>query len=461
MDDGATPRTSRPGKPPRQGLRIVIVLLVLAALGGAIWLAVAMSHRSEGAGGPGGRGGRRPSTTVGVATAVKADVPVTLDALGTVTPAATVTVVPQVSGVITDVLFREGQMVRKGQPLVIIDQRPLKMALLQAQGALTRDQAQLANARVLLQRDQTLLAQDSIARQDVDTQAALVRQLEGTVTTDRAAVGTAQLNLGFSRVTAPVSGRVGLRVVDVGNFISAGATGGVVVLTQVAPIDVAFTVPQDEVPRIQAQAAQGTLPVTAFDRTKTLTLDQGTFSTLDNQVDATTGTVKAKARFPNSQGKLFPQQFVNVRLNLQTLKDTVVVPVTAVRTGAQGDFVWILNTDHTVALRKVVRGPGTAIQVSIAQGLAAGERVVTEGGDRLTDGAKVTLPGDKPGQGGAGGGRKHRRGQGAGAAAGAAAAEQAAPAQGGAQTGAPAAGQRRHRQGQGGGQGGEAPAPGA
>ncbi len=412
MTDGPMIPAGRPRPAVRRRRNILIAVLVLIALAALVATAVFMAKSgAKGAGGGFGGRGARPSTTVGVATAAKADVPVTLDALGTVTPAATVTVVPQVSGVITDVLFREGQMVRKGDPLVIIDQRPLKMALLQAQGALTRDEAQLANARLLLQRDQTLLAQDSIARQDVDTQAALVRQLEGTVTTDRAAVGTAQLNLGFSRITAPVSGRVGLRLVDVGNYVSTGTTGGVVVLTEVAPIDVAFTVPQDEVPRIQAQASQGTLAVTAFDRTKTLTLDTGTFSTLDNQVDATTGTVKAKARFPNGAGKLFPQQFVNVRLNLQTLKDAVVVPVTAVRTGSQGDFVWILNTDHSVSLRKVTRGPGGATQVAITQGLQVGEKVVTEGGDRLTDGAKVTLPGDKPQQGGQGG-RRHHRGQG-------------------------------------------------
>ena len=298
------------------------------------------------------------------------------------------------------------------------------MALMQAQGSLTRDEAQLANARLLLDRDRTLLAQDSIARQDVDTQAALVRQLEGTVTTDKAAVGTARLNLGFSRVIAPVAGRVGLRVVDVGNYIAAGAANGIVVLTQVTPIDVEFTVPQDDVPRIQTQAAQGRLPVTAYDRTKTVVLDQGQFSTLDNQVDTTTGTIRAKARFANARGTLFPSQFVNVRVNLQTLKGAVVVPVTAVRTGPQGDFVWKLQPDKTVTLRKVVRGPGTATTVSLVQGLQAGEKVITEGGDRLTEGARVQLPGDKPGTGG---GRRHRRGA-QGEAGGAASAPEAANA---------------------------------
>jgi multidrug efflux system membrane fusion protein len=291
-------------------------------------------------------------------------------------------------------------MVRKGQPLAIIDQRPLKMALLQAQGALTRDQAQLTNAKLLLERYRTLLAQDSVARQDVDTQAALVKQLEGVVMTDQAAVGVAQINLGYSRVTAPVSGRVGLRVVDVGNLISANSPTGIAVITQVTPIDVEFTVPQDEVPRLQAQSSHGILTVTALDRTKTETLDRGVFSTLDNQVDTTTGTVKAKARFPNARGTLFPNQFVNVRLDLQTLAGVVVVPVTAVRTGPDGDFVWKLESDRTVSHVKVRRGPGTPTTVAILSGLSPGERVITDGGDRLTEGSSVQLPGDKSGVGG-------------------------------------------------------------
>ncbi|WP_372784359.1 efflux RND transporter periplasmic adaptor subunit [Phenylobacterium sp.] len=386
--------------------RTLIILLVLAALAGLIWFAVSLAHSSKsGAGGPPGAGGggfggggrgRRPSTTVGVATAMSSDIPITLDGLGTVTPAATVTVTPQVSGVITQILFKEGQTVKKGQAIAVIDPRPLQMALLQAQGNEKRDEAQLANAKLLLQRDQTLLAQDSIARQDVDTQAALVKQLEGTVMTDKAATGTARLNLGYSRVVAPVGGRIGLRAVDLGNFIQAGSTTGLATITEVTPIDVEFTIPQDAVPNLQAQADHGRLPTTAYDRTKTVILDQGVFSTLDNQVDPTTGTVKAKARFPNAQGTLFPSQFVNVRIALQTLHNVVVVPVTAVRTGPDGDFVWVLQPDKTVKKRKVTRGPGTPTTTSLTQGVMPGEKVITEGGDRLTEGAKVTLPGDRP-----------------------------------------------------------------
>jgi multidrug efflux system membrane fusion protein len=203
-------------------------------------------------------------------------------------------------------------------------------------------------------------------------------------------------------VVAPVAGRVGLRVVDIGNYIAAGAANGIVVLTAVTPIDVEFTLPQDDVPRVQTQSAQGTLPVTALDRTKTIVLDQGAFSTLDNQVDTTTGTIRGKARFANADGKLFPNQFVNVRINLQTLKGAIVVPVTAVRTGPSGTFVWKLLPDKTVTMVKVVQGPGTATTVSVVKGLEAGEKVITEGGDRLTEGGSVQLPGDKPGAAGAG-----------------------------------------------------------
>jgi multidrug efflux system membrane fusion protein len=413
MDVSGNARRFSDGRSGGRGRRILLVLLVLVAIAAVIGLAVWLVHRAStaGPGGGFGRRGGRPMTTVSVAKAQLADVPITLDGLGTVTPSATVTVVPQVSGVITQILFREGQMVKKGEALAVIDPRPLEMALMQAQGAMARDEAQLANARIQLQRNQTLLAQDSIARQDVDTQAALVKQLEGTVTTDRASVGTARLNLGYSRVIAPVAGRVGLRTIDLGNFISAGSTTGIAVITQVAPIDVQFTVPQDDAPRIQSQADKGQLPVVAFDRTKTVTLDQGVFSTLDNRVDTSTGTIRAKARFPNANGTLFPSQFVNVRLSLQTLKDVVVVPVTAVRTGASGDFVWKLNSDRTVSQRSVTRGPGTATTVSITKGVQAGETLITEGGDRLTDGAKVQLPGDKPQEQSAGGANGARRAQ--------------------------------------------------
>ncbi|MCC2958545.1 efflux RND transporter periplasmic adaptor subunit, partial [Massilia sp. IC2-477] len=366
----------------------------------------------------GGRGA--PATTVGVATAEQTDIPVNIDALGTVVPAATATVRPQVAGVVQKILFSEGQAVKAGQVLATIDPRPFEMALLQARGQRQRDEAQLENARLLLSRYRTLLEQESIARQEVDTQAALVKQLEGTVATDRAAEGLAQLNVGYTQVKAPISGRVGLRTVDIGNLVSTGDANGVAVITQLSPIDVEFTVPQDQVPAMQQRIAQGAkLPATALDRTRTDVLANGSFIALDNQVDVQTGTVRAKARFTNQDNKLFPSQFVNLRLVLDTIENAVVVPVTALRHGANGDFVYVLNAkDKTVSQRAVTRGQATVDKVQIATGLKPGEQVITEGADRLRDGAKVTLPGDRPqgargGQGGAGQGegRRQRQGQ--------------------------------------------------
>lgn len=409
---------SRPSRRSRWIGRIV-ALLALLALGGLAWY---LTHRPAaggappgasaggppGMGGPGGMGAGRggPATTVGIARAERADIPIVIEALGTVTPSATVTVRPQVSGVLTEVRFKEGQMVKAGEVLAVIDPRPFELALMQAQGQRQRDEAQLQLARLTLERYQTLLQQDSIARQDVDTQAAAVKQLEGTVLSDRAAEGTARLNLGYTRITAPVSGRVGLRVVDVGNVVSSGDAGGIVVITQLAPIDVQFAVPQDRVPDIERRTAQGaTLPVTALDRSRATTLDEGRFSTLNNEIDTTTGTVQAKARFNNAGRTLFPNQFVNVRLQLDTLRDAVVIPVAALRHSSDGDFVYVLNDDRTVSQRAVQRGQATNDRVQVIRGLAVGEPVVTEGADRLKDGARVQVPGERPARGASAPGR--------------------------------------------------------
>ncbi len=467
-----SPTDARPPSPPprralsagRRGLGAAIAVAALIALAALAWYlthrppegsagpggaaasasgASSGAERGAGGGGPGGpggpgaggggRGGRGgPPSTVGIAVATRADLPVFLDALGTVTPVTTVTVRPQVPGVITQVLFSEGQIVKKGQLLVTIDPRSFEIALQQAIGARQRDEAQLDSARVQLQRYQTLLGQDSIARQDVDTQAALVKQLEGTLVIDRANENTARLNLGYSRVVAPIAGRIGLRPIDTGNYIGAGDANGVGVITQLTPIDVAFSVPQDRVPEVQASVAAGAkLPVTAYDRTRTKKLGDGVFMTLDNQIDVQTGTVKAKARFANAETALFPNQFVNVRLTLRSIEGAVVVPVTALRHGPNGDFVYVVGDDRTVSLRPVERGIATDEVIAIAKGLEAGERVVTEGGDRLREGARVQLPSERPASAAAGGRR------GASGAAGA--------ASGGGQ------GQRRQRAGSGGG----------
>ena len=402
----------------------------LAALALLIGFAVWLSHRSSseeqgGGGGRGGRGGGRGGggrggggpggnqpTTVGTAKATSADLPVELEALGTVTPAATVTVRPQVSGTITQLLYREGQRVAKGQVLAVIDPRPFQAALLQAQGALQRDQAQLTNARLQLSRYNTLLSQDSIARQDRDTQAALVQQLGGTTAVDRGAVETARINLGYTRIVAPVSGRVGLKVVDVGNYIAAGDANGIVVVTTLQPIDVEFAIPQQQAPQIQQRLASGArIPAAALDSTRTQTLDRGEFSTLDNRVDTTTGTIRGKARFANARNQLYPSQFVNVRLMVNTVRGAVTVPPSAVRSGPDGSFVWLLKPDRTVTQRRVRTGVATGDRVQVTDGLALGETIVTDGGDRLSEGAKVALPGDKPAAGGRGGGGG-RRGRG-------------------------------------------------
>jgi multidrug efflux system membrane fusion protein len=457
--------------PPRsRRSRVIGTIIAVLAMAGLGYLAWHLTHpatdaagaNGQGAaagarpgGGAGGRGGRgAPATTVGVATAEKADIPVVLDALGTVTAAATATVRPQVSGVIQKINFSEGQLVKAGQVLVTIDPRAFEMALLQSTGQRQKDEAQLDSAKVTLARFRTLLAQDSIARQDVDTQAALVKQLEGTVMTDRASEGVARLNLSYTQVKAPITGRVGLRVVDMGNLVGSGDANGIAVITQLSPIDVEFSVPQDQVPDLQARVKEGAaLPAIALDRTRTTSLASGKFAALDNQVDVQTGTVKAKARFVNTDQALFPSQFVNLRLEVRNIKDAVVVPVTALRHGATGDFVYVLNAaDHTVALRPVTRGQATVDKIEVKTGLQAGEQVITEGADRLKDGAKVTLPGDKPAGGGAGGGRRGgKRGAApvASAEAPAASAAAAASAPADAAASAPPAGERHRRRPEG------------
>lgn len=377
---------------------LVVVLLVIAGLAGLAWYLGQQKSSGPRMGGMGFPGGGF-STTVGMAVTSTQDIPVVLEALGTVTPIATVTVRPQVSGVITEIRFTEGQLVTKGQVLATIDRRPFQMALDQAGGALQRDEAQLQNAKLQLERYRTLLGQDSIAEQDVDAQAATVKQLDGTVAADRAAVGTAKLNLDFSEVKSPVAGRVGLRVIDVGNYIGAGDTNGIVVVTQIAPTDVAFTIPQDSANDILEPVGRGEkLTAVALDRTRTNTLGQGEFLTLDNIVNTDTGTVRAKARFQNTENSLFPNQFVNLRLTLHTIKDAVVIPASAVRNGSNGDFVWYINEDKTVTQRNIKRGQVTTDKVQVLDGLKVGDKIVTEGGDRLKDGAEVTLPGDKPKQ---------------------------------------------------------------
>ena len=384
--------------PPRSHARrnAAIVLIALVAAGFIIW-----HFAGQPGSAPTTRRGQRPVATVGVAKAALADVPVLLSAIGTVQPMVVATVRPQLAGTLFSINFREGQKVTKGQLLAQIDPRPYRLALSQAEGTLARDRAQLAAARADLARYQLLLQQDSIARQQVDTQAATVHQLEGTVVSDDAEVGTARLNLEYTSISAPVSGKVGLRQADIGNYLTPADANGIVVITQTAPIDVSFALPQDQLPTVQRSLQdQADLPVTARDKGDILELGRGVFLTFDNEIDVTTGTVRAKARFPNADDRLFPNQFVNVSLLINTLSHAVTVPVTAVRHGPQGDFVFLLLPDNTAQLSVVKTGPSDSDRTVILSGVKVGDTVITEGADRLENGAKVSLPGkgSRPGK---------------------------------------------------------------
>lgn len=376
---------------------IVLVLLGLALLGALGWF---LAHRN--AAGQQGRAARfrAAATAVGFGTATPQNVPIYVDALGAVTPLATAVVQAQVSGVMTKVYYHEGQTVKAGDPLIQIDPRPFQMAQEQAKGNLDRDSANLANQRLIVQRDTILVKQDSLAQQQLDTDSSTEKQLEAQVASDRASLDSSSLNLTWTKVTAPISGRVGIRPVDPGNYITPSLANGVATITQLQPIDVMYALPADVVPQLQARIKAGAaLPTTVLDRTRASTLGQGSFLTLDNQVDSSTGTVRAKSRFGNEQGTLFPQQFVNVRLLLNTLQGAIVVPSAAVRHGPNGDYVYVIAADDTVHIQLVKTGPSNGDNISIASGLNAGERVVTEGGDRLVDGATVRLPGQsEPGQ---------------------------------------------------------------
>jgi membrane fusion protein, multidrug efflux system len=420
----ALPPPTTPSNRPRWVVPAVIVV-VLALVAGGIWYfrsradaapsgtAAATKDGKEAKGGRAGKGGRFPGggggpQPVAVASAQRGDINIVQTALGTVTALRTVTVKPRVDGQLRDVLFTEGQLVKQGDTIAQIDPVPLQVALAQTEGTLARDAAQLNNARLDLERYQKLLAQDSIAQQQVDQQAALVRQLEGTVKVGQAQVDNAKLQLSYASITAPISGRLGLRQVDAGNMVRGSDAAGIAVITQVDPISVVFTIPQDTLPRVLERLKAGDKPaVEAWDREQKNVLARGMLLTTDNQIDITTGTVKLKAQFPNGEGKLFPNQFVNVRMVVDVRRGMVLVPSTAIQRGAQGTLVYIVRDDSTVALRPVTAGPTEGLLTAIETGLTAGERVVVDGVDRIREGAKVevTEPGAglrAPGGGGAG-----------------------------------------------------------
>lgn len=341
----------------------------------------------------GGRRGMRGALApVQAATATSEAVPHYLTGLGTITAANTVTVRSRVDGQLLAIHFQEGQQVKAGDLLAEIDPSQFKVALAQAQGQLAKDQATLANARRDLARYQQLVKTNLVSRQDLDTQQSLVDSSAGTVKADEAAVASAQLQLTWSRVTAPIDGRVGLKQVDIGNQISTGDTNGIVVLTQTHPIDLVFTLPESDIATvIKAQKAGQTLSVEAWDRTNAIKLSSGKLLSLDNQIDATTGTIKLKARFDNQDDALFPNQFVNARMLVDTQQNAVVIPAGALQMGNEGHFVWVLNSDNKVSKHLVTPGIQDSQKVVVSAGLSAGDRVVTDGIDRLTEGAQVEV----------------------------------------------------------------------
>lgn len=336
--------------------------------------------------------GHRPPAPVQAATATTESVPYYLSGLGTVTAASTVTVRSRVEGQLMALHFTEGQQVEAGALLAEIDPRPYQVALTQAQGQLAKDQATLVNARRDLSRYEKLAKTSLVSQQELDTQRSLVSETLGTLKADEGNVASAQLNLTYSRITAPIAGRVGLKQVDVGNYVTTGDTTGLVVITQTHPIDVVFSVAENHIGDIlRAQKSGQPLQVEAWDRSNKTLLTQGTLLSLDNQIDATTGTIKLKARFSNQDDTLFPNQFVNARLKVDTLQDAVVIPTAALQMSNDGHFVWVVNSDNKVSKKQVTAGLQDSQKVVITAGLAAGERVVTDGLDRLTEGATVDV----------------------------------------------------------------------
>ena len=378
-------------------LVVVVILLLLIALARYIQ----NKQSVPAAAGAPGRGGQNGPVAVTVATAAPGDIQLRIPALGTVTPLATVTVRTQVSGVMQKILFTEGQTVHQGDSLAQIDPRPYEAALQQMQGNLKRDQALLADAKLDLTRYEGLVKEDSISQQQLDTQRALVDQYTGTIESDEGQVKTASVNLMYTHIISPVTGRVGLRQVDQGNYVTPGDPNGIVVINQLQPITVIFSIPEDYVTALMRRLhGSDVMTVEAYDRTNSGKLADGKLLTVDNEIDVTTGTIKLRAQFDNADSSLFPNQFVNIQLLQELLHNQIIIPNAAVRRGAPNGvvstFVYVVNADRTVSVRPVTLGVVDGERVAITAGLAAGEMVVTEGGDRLRDGAQVSLPNSAP-----------------------------------------------------------------
>jgi membrane fusion protein, multidrug efflux system len=386
--------TPPPGESPvgRWRLRWVgglLVAILLALVAYRVFFAPAPQPRA-------GRSGANAAQPIGVAAVGTGNIRIVVTALGTVTPLATVTVKTQINGQLTQVAFQEGQLVKKGDFLAQIDPRPYEAALQQAEGQLVHDQALLDMAKVDLTRYQTLIKTKAIPQQQLDDQVFLVKQYEGQIAVDQAMIATQKLNITYCHIVSQVNGRVGLRLVDPGNYVQVTDTTGIAVLTQLQPISVIFSIPEDDLGQVTAQLRAGTtLEVSAYDRANVNFIAVGRLATYDNQIDTTTGTVKLRADFDNADDKLFPNQFVNARLLVKTLANVVTVPTAAIQRGAPGTYVYVVNANDTVSVRPIKLGPTDDDRAAVQSGLASGERVVTDGVDRLRDGARVTIPGDQ------------------------------------------------------------------
>ena len=382
-----------PTRDQRRWRRIGTAGVVLACLlGVAVYVVARPGRTSSGRTGAGVPIASPRPTAVTTAAVRRGDVHVYATALGSVLPVNTVTLRSRVDGELMAVDFKEGDLVQGGDLLAEIDRRPFEIQLTQAEGQLAKDQASLDNARKDLERYRVLYAEDSIASQQVDTQESLVHQLEGTVKADQGQIDAAKLQLAYCRITAPFSGRVGLRLVDPGNIVRATDTNGLVVITQLQPITVVFAIPEDTLPAVLTKLKAGEHPtVEAYDREQRRRLASGSLLTADNEIDPSTGTVKLKAIFPNAGSELFPNQFVNARLLLDVQRAAAVVPTAAIQRGAQGPFVYVVKPDRTVAMRPVTIGVTEGDDTSIAAGLSPGDLVVVEGADRLREGATVEV----------------------------------------------------------------------
>ena len=378
-----------------------LTLLVLAGgLGGALWWAY-LASKSESAA-PAAvavKAPRGPSVSVEVATITKGDFPVLLHGLGTVTPSATSIVKTRISGQLLAIKFKEGQLIKAGDVIAQVDPRPYQLLLAQSEGQLQKDLSLLQNAERDLKRYEELSVRvkDAVSGQQIDTQRALVEQYKGTTAIDRALVGQARLNLDYCEIVSLIDGRVGLRQVDQGNFVQATDSNGIAVVTRLSPITVIFTLPQNELPLVLPRFRSGeNLSVAAVGGEHATPIAKGHLIAIDNQIDPTTGTVKLRAEFANENELLFPNEFVDAELLADTLHDVVLAPTTAIQRGAKGPFVYVIKQGGTVSPRQVKLGPAGSENVVIQEGLQSGERVVTEGADKLREGAAVTVPASNP-----------------------------------------------------------------